>query len=166
MNTKLITALRTAAKALEEGTFRYDWNHMENCNCGVLVCALLGTSPSELVKLIPPAPLDEDTANTWKNAVGQFCPITGTPTHLLFKKLFSFGLTASDIVDLEYMENIRVLARMDFRHRRWRWFAKIRSDYKDPAFVSAYLRAWADLLTEEGALDVPTSEPVKQEQPA
>lgn len=44
MKTKLITGLRTAANALEQGTFYYTWAQRSSCNCGSLFCALTGKS--------------------------------------------------------------------------------------------------------------------------
>lgn len=158
MNTKLITALRMSANALEQGTIYYDWHKPYCCNCGVLFCALTGKSPVDL-GAIRPRPIAGDSS-TWQVLIGQYCPISGIPTHSLFKELFSYGLTQKDMVDLEFMRNPKVLARMKPRTetvRRWRnlWapveVPVIRYDSK--VDLISYMRAWADILTEDGRQD-------------
>lgn len=174
MKTKLITALRTAASAIEAGTFNYRWDRTAQCNCGSLFCALTGKSAAELT--VPPALVKEkDYGPTWTVLVGQYCPITGMPTQALFKELFSYGLTQQDIVNLEYLNDPKVKARMNFHalvgnepppelpKRKWyQWRKpataqqKLKLYYNNKHHVAAYMRAWADLLQEEGAQDVAT----------
>lgn len=167
MTTKLITALRTTANALEHGTFFYRWDSTSNCNCGALFCALSGVSSSDLCARIPSSLTG--TKASWTTLVGQHCPITGIPNQALFRELFEHGLTQRDIVNLEYLEDAQVVARIPandiIRASKIRgWFKrKVRQklDYENKAHVVLYMRAWADLLTEEGAMDVvePTREP-------
>jgi hypothetical protein len=172
MKTKLITALRTAATALEDGTFFYKWTKQSCCNCGVLFCALTGKSAAELDDEIPE--LIEGGNATWKMLVGQHCPITGIPTQKLFRELLSYGLTQKDMVNLEYLSDSKVIARMKQEEpirkepqaqRKWyqlrapKLNAEMKKDrdkldYQNKKYVIAYMRAWADLLTEEGAMDV------------
>jgi len=162
MKTKLITALRIAANALENNTFHYNWKRMEQCNCGVVACALLGLSATELdehlEEISPPFQVN------WAMMAGMMCPVTGVATDVIFGKLQQCGMTALDIVQLEELSNPRVLARCDFGSRRKTtgklWWKKtteepilVSYDYKQ--HVILYLRAWADLLTEETADDAP-----------
>lgn len=152
MKTKLITALRTTANALEQGTFDYEWNNRARCNCGALFCSLTGRSAAELKRDMPD-PMYGGTA-TWKILVGQHCPITGMPSEGLFREIYGHGLTQSDIVHLEFLSDPKVRERMDNKSKL-RWFGfKPKTDHQDPAHVAAYMRAWADLLTEQGAMDV------------
>lgn len=178
MKTKLITSLRAAANALEQETFFYDWTNPACCNCGSLFCALTGKSSAQLNRSLPP--VIKDTRPTWQNRIGQHCPITGMPADKLFRELFGYGLTARDMVNLEYLADEKVVARMNLQEvktvtvrspRKWfplNWTSATTTktvtqratiDYENKAHVIAYMRAWADLLTEEGALDVACNEP-------
>ena len=169
MNAKLVTALRTTAKAIEDGTFHYDWDRARTCNCGALFCALTGVSANVLAP--PPIPPGGD--GTWKSRVGYHCPVTGTPENELFKELFSYGLTAKDIVNLEYLADERVVARMDPTKERTlsvevetRWWqprkfkrvtetVRVKPDHENKVHVIAYMRAWADLIAERDEMDTP-----------
>lgn len=162
MKTKLITALRTAANALENATFYYEWQQPAMCNCGSLFCALTGLSSADLKDRIP-APVS-GTSYAWSRLVGQYCPITGMPTQELFSKILGYGLTTTDIVNLEFLNDEKVLARVNITKEKrtgiWPFRRTITTkvdelDYKNKEHVIAYMRAWADLLTEEGALDTP-----------
>lgn len=159
MRTKLITALRATANALEQETFDYKWAEPSRCNCGALFCALTGKSA---VLLNVPNPKDGKYAD-WKKRVGQFCPITGIPEHELFKELFGYGLTQVDIINLEYLADPSVLARINLpiRVSKKKWWQRQtvqtnyteKVDYTNKEHVIAYMRAWADLLTEKGQMD-------------
>lgn len=152
MKTKLITALRTAAKAIEDGTIAFAWTKACRCNCGVLACALTGKSPVQLNAALPQG------TGTWEDFVGTHCPITGMPEHEILRSMFAAGLTQRDMIDLEYLENQTVLKRAGFIQSKKRLLRRTKvedvSDYSAAADVVAYMRAWADLLTEEGAMDV------------
>jgi len=172
MKTKLITALRTAATAMENGTFYYEWNVPSCCNCGSLFCALTGKSAAELRAEIPKR-IDKDEIGSWENLIGQHCPITGLPTQKLFRELFSYGLTQVDMTNLEYLRDAKVIARMNLNESvreeipaRRKWYqmrtaaptvlvknVRVKLDHENKEHVIAYMRAWADLLTEEGAMD-------------
>lgn len=164
MKTKLITALRSTATALEDGTFHYSWRDQANCNCGSLFCALTGKSAADLE--VPEALLGANP--TWETIIGQYCPITGMPTHELFRELFGYGLTQKDMINLEYLRDPKVIARINLKEvpARQRWYqprtpkpnVREKLDCENKEHVIAYMRAWADLLTGEGALDVATKE--------
>ena len=135
------------------------------CNCGSLICALTGTSAAELAATVPP--LIAGDSSSWTNLAGQYCPITGMPTHELFRKLMGYGLTTPDIINLEYLRDPKVLSRMNVTENRtigiWPFrktiTAKVEKlDHTNKKHVIAYMRTWADLLTEEGAMDVPDTE--------
>lgn len=169
---KLITALRTAATALSDGTFYYDWASHESCNCGVVACALLGTSAKDLEARLD-AVASKRRNRSWTDLVGQHCPVVGMPTEDVFRQLFEAGLTAKDICNLEYLDDPKVLERLTetrpaATHVRSSWFglrkqvvtvpaseSKLEVEYDDEDHVVLYLRAWADLLAEEDAKDVP-----------
>lgn len=177
MKTKLITALRTAATAMEDGTFYYEWHEPSCCNCGSLFCALTGKSAAELQAEIPEA-IGEDTSATWENLIGQHCPITGMPTQKLFRELFGYGLTQKDMMNLEYLSDPKVIERVNINESvqevipsRRKWYqlrtpkptvtiknVRVKLNHENKEHVIAYMRAWADLLTEGGAMDVAAPE--------
>jgi hypothetical protein len=173
MKTKLIAALRTAATAMEVGTFRYKWSSPSCCNCGSLFCALTGKSAVELQAEIPGA-IGENTSATWGTLIAQHCPMTGLPTQKLFRELLGYGLTQVDMMNLEYLRDSKVIARMNLNEsvreeipaqRKWYQLrtprptvlvknVRVKLNHKNKEHVIAYMRTWADLLTEEGAMDV------------
>lgn len=145
MKTKLITALRIAAGALENKTFDYRWNRCHMCNCGSLFCALTGKSPEELSEMIPNIGLQ---FRTWETLVGQHCPIAGIPTNKLFAELLGYGLSQLDIINLENLSDPKILAAMPKRK-----FWQFGPNHKNSKDVIEYMRAWANLLVEEGRMD-------------
>lgn len=176
MKLRLITALRTTATALERGTFDYDWKYVARCNCGSLFCSLTGKSAADLPI---PQPIGGKIGATWKTLVGQHCPITGMPTDKLLKELLGYGLTKQDIINLEFLSDPKVVARMNIKGKRRirlerKWYqlpryttveeAATKLDYNNKNRVIGYMRAWADLLTEEGKMDVAATEQTAAEQ--
>jgi len=115
MKTKLITSLRAAASALEQGRFHYNWHEASRCNCGVLVCALLGLTPGQLS---PRIPIGAKEQATWRQRMAAQCPITGQTHHELLKTLFGFGLTQEDMINLEFLRDPNVISRIP-RKRVW-----------------------------------------------
>ncbi len=119
---RLINSLSLAIVELKNNTIHYDWRHQESCNCGVVAQAVLGTTPAKVRELWLEAsgklriiesikPDEEPFDRTWQNAVKNLCPMTGEPMVKVFKMLFDAGLTKSDIVHLEYMDNPAILKR-------------------------------------------------------
>ncbi len=167
MNNKLITALRTSANSIENGTFTYAWTDPSRCNCGVLACALLGESPRAINLVLHDMPKDGDGNATWTHYASTTCPITGIPEHKIFKELFSYGLTQADFHHLEYLTNPDIRARMVMPKvltsptlLQWIFGQPGHEitepiNYKNGLHVALYMRAWADLLTERGQLDAP-----------
>jgi hypothetical protein len=173
---KLITALRTAATALSEGTFYYHWHKAESCNCGIVACALLGTSAAELRKRLQA--IEAPANGTWTDLAGTVCPMTGVPTADVFAQLYEAGLTVRDFKNLEYLTDPRVLARLappvpeppsEPKHAWFDAFFRARRavhsdtapsrtvelDEEDEDDVALYLRAWADLLEAEDTAQDP-----------
>lgn len=162
MKNKLITSLRVAANALERGSFPYAWDEPSQCNCGVLACAILGLSPTELDSVLPEIPHEE--SQTWTKRAGYYCPVTGMPTQQIFKALHDAGMKLEDYRELEYLDNPEALARCDFGTITkgklwWKKTLRQREQYDKRMHVVIYMRAWADLLTEEGRDDAPARQP-------
>lgn len=178
MNTKLITALRTAATAIESGTFSYTWNDPTRCNCGILACSLLGKSPRELNRIAGEMPKNDRGEMTWTHFSAMVCPITGIPEHELFKTLFQSGLTQADFHALEYLTDPKIRSRMKMQTIKGRnpslveWLlgkrqvpdSKEAINFRNGFHVALYMRAWADILTEQGADDAPQEQRTELEE--
>lgn len=207
MKTKLITALRTAATALENGTFAYDWGRANSCNCGIIASTLLHKSIDSLKPIMP---VMEQDHGSWRETVGRHCPVTGMSENVVLRAMQEAGMSQLDIVQLEDLSNPEVLKRFEVttkqtktkvvgyrtevtQHPIRRTFmqvlrrspiqhesresqvpiekreevmvpVKVRRDDKSHAI--AYMRAWADLLNEQGKQDAPESPLTMTEIPA
>jgi hypothetical protein len=166
MNNKLITTLRQAAKALEDGTFDYNWTKMQACNCGVVAACVLGVSRDGLRDMLKELP----SGYTWTKFVGHSCPVTGIPEDKVLSTLIKAGLTPNDIVELEGLENIDVVKRVQASGHTFISGKKVEKfglfkmrerevdngyiDYEHKGNLIAYLRGWADMLVEQGRDDV------------
>lgn len=175
MNNKLITILRQAAKALEDGTFDYDWSKMQACNCGVVAACVLGKSRNGLLEMIDYLP----DGYTWEKFVARACPITGVPTDKVLAALTGIGLTAKDICDLEWLSNQEIINyagahgakfKGEMQTQKYGLFNLRRRDvesnevdFQSKANLICYLRGWADMLVERGRDDVAVAD--RQEVP-
>lgn len=123
MKTKLITALRTAAKALEDGTFAYNWKKPESCNCGVIASTLMNKSISGLRSVLPESiPTEEGLDCSWRGFVQNYCPVTGLSENVVLKALQEAGMSQQDIVELETLSNALVCERAGIvmgKDRKW-----------------------------------------------
>jgi hypothetical protein len=193
MKTKLITALRTAATALENGTFAYDWSQPHSCNCGVIASVLTHQSSKKLQSQVPDIPKP-----SWERIVQHHCPVTGLSENFVIRSMQEAGMTPLDIVQLEKLSNPKVVERMRLTRKITQsrqvgertetrmkqvpqsfWqrltcqpivkrevsrqvpvmeYSEVEqpiSPTKDnKSHTIAYMRAWAELLTEEGQEDV------------
>ena len=132
-NPRLIHALKVTAARLREGA-PYQWGHLGKCNCGHLAQTLTQRSRREIHE----AALAR--GGEWRDRVRDYCPTSGFPIDHIIRELLGFGLNASDLADLEYLADARVLRRLPERRELRR---NVRED------VVAYLEAWAELLSEE-----------------
>lgn len=117
----LISKLKLAITALQDGTIRYDWYCHESCNCGVVAQALLGKNRVEIEEMFKPVlrgmseykeSHEDAVVNlTWKDGVSLFCPITGNSMYDIFNKLMEAGMSKADMAHLEYMDNPAILKR-------------------------------------------------------
>ncbi len=116
---RLIKGLNVVINALKNGTIHYDWSHQDSCNCGVVAQAILAKNKDEIrtyynevqKELAKHNTNDAKVDLTWQNGVRYLCPLTGEPMVEVFRKLFEAGLSKSDIVHLEYMNNPAILKR-------------------------------------------------------
>lgn len=195
MKTKLITALRTAATALENGTFAYDWELPESCNCGIIASTLMHVSIDSLKGILPDYGPQE---GSWKCMVGRYCPVTGLSENIVIRAMQESGMSQLDMVELENLSSPEVLKRMNLKERKIitkitgyrtsiiqipkartfiQWLRRqpmqftpetiqrpiehsewaevqLPANRKSKSHAIAYMRAWADLLQEEGKDDI------------
>jgi hypothetical protein len=146
---KLVDALKIAIGALEKDIVHYEWASQGECNCGVIVQAMLGvdsrttkaifTHTRQIAGLLIQDAKGNKTNNTWRELCQRTCTITGMPTKTIFKILHALGLTAADIVHLEYLNNTGILAKADID-------VSDREYYKKPKNLIKYLKAWLRIL--------------------
>jgi hypothetical protein len=131
-NTRLIRALRVTAARLRDGA-PYQWGHHGMCNCGHLTQTITGRDRREIHE----AALAR--GGEWRDRERDYCPTSGLAIDHIVRELLAYGLSTSDLADLEYLDDERVLRRVPDRELR-------RNRRED---VIAYLDAWADLLEEQ-----------------
>jgi len=136
-NLYLIDALESTADRLEDGG-RYMWAHMGKCNCGHLAQTLTGLSAEEIHKRAMSRQGD------WTEQSEQYepyCPETGFNIDYVMDALIEAGLAPTDIHDLEYLSNRKILENLEggFRY--------LERNKKEN--VVLYLRSWAALMRQQ-----------------
>lgn len=113
MKEKLITSLKTVINALQNGIADYNWVRPEQCNCGLVVQAILGETSQqiqqrfiEVRKKLRSKGINDPT---WKNGVKYLCPISAKTDVEIYEVLEKNGLSKEDIAHLEYLENPAIL---------------------------------------------------------
>jgi hypothetical protein len=132
-NPLLIDALRITADRLESGA-RYEWGHMGRCNCGHLVQTITQMSDYEIV-----AAVDFQLAE-WSEHAQDYCTGTGHKVDALFLTLQQMGFGYQDVIQLENLNDRRVLARMGER-------TFLRRNCRTDAV--RYMRTLAEVLEED-----------------
>lgn len=131
---ELIFALKETANRLENGS-PYAWGNHGKCNCGNLVQVVAKLTPEEILKSA------QSGIGEWTELAEDFCGITEAPISLLISKLQEIGLTPSDIHNLEYLEDKKVLQNLP---GGFRWLSR-----NQRADVILYFRTFAQMLEEE-----------------
>jgi hypothetical protein len=132
LNRQVIEALRTTAKRLQDGA-EYQWGHAGACNCGHLAQTVTRRTQREIYSMVN---------GEWSEHLNDFCPITGQAVEDVAAQMIAFGFTPSELTDLEWLGDPRVLERIPGRrHLR-------RNDRDD---VVLYLQTWAQMLETEPA---------------
>ena len=134
-NLKLIDALRITARKLEEGG-NYQWGHMGSCNCGNLAQELTQLTKAEIHQFAMQGRGD------WREQVEEFCPTSGLNIDLLIADLLNHGLSVTDLQDLEWLADQRILRKIPLE-RRDKMAHNVRED------VVLYMNTWADILEEQ-----------------
>ncbi|HUC82180.1 MAG TPA: hypothetical protein VMR70_14850 [Flavisolibacter sp.] len=133
-NITLINALRQAAKNLRAGA-HYAWGHHGSCNCGHLLQVVTQLSKEEIVRHA------QTIHGEWTEIAEDYCGVTNAPAYLLVSKLEKLGLTPTDIHNLEYVEDRKVLENLP---GGFRWLKKnVRED------VILYFETFATMLEEQ-----------------
>ena len=133
-NLALIGALRQAASNLENGA-HYAWGHHGSCNCGHLLQVVTHLSKEDILR----------NAHTgigeWTEIAESVCEVTDLPAHLMIARLQAIGLTPTDIHNLEYLHDRKVLESLP---GGFRWLKKnVRED------VVLYFQTMASMLEEQ-----------------
>jgi hypothetical protein len=134
-NLKLIDALRITAQKLAEGG-HYQWGHMGSCNCGNLAQELTQLTKAEIHQFAM------EGRGDWREQVEQFCPTSGLNIDLLIVDLLNQGLTVTDLQNLEWLSDKKILQRIP-QERRDRMRHNVRED------VVLYMNTWADMLEQQ-----------------
>ena len=133
-NLPLIEALRETARRLSNGAY-YAWGHHGGCNCGNLLQVVTQLTKEEILQYAHTA------AGEWTELAEESCSVTSLPLSLLMTELQKLGLTPTDIHNIEYLEDRKVLSRLP---GGFRWLK--RNQRED---VILYFNAMADLLEDE-----------------
>lgn len=144
-NLNLINALREAAIRLRNGA-HYAWGNHGACNCGNLTQVVTKLSKEEILQYA------HSGIGEWTELAEEYCGITNAPASLLISKLQQIGLTPTDIHNLEYLEDKKVLHHLP---GGFRWLKRnVREDVVD------YFEAFANLLEDEliNSIEIPMNE--------
>lgn len=150
-NLQLIDALRNTAKKLSEGSY-YAWGHHGACNCGSLLQVITSMTKEEILNYA------HTGTGEWTEIAEDYCMVTGAPAYLMISKLEALGLTTTDIHNLEYLDDKKVLSYLP---GGFRWLKRnIRED------VIAYFEAFANMLeiemTNQKLFDKAISDPLQK----
>lgn len=104
-NLQLIAALRETASRLKNGA-AYAWGNHGACNCGNLTQVITRLSKEEILSHA------HTGIGEWTELAEDYCGVTNAPASMLISKLQEVGLTASDIHNLEYLEDRDVLNQL------------------------------------------------------
>jgi hypothetical protein len=133
-NTKLIHALREAARNLRHGA-DYAWGHHGSCNCGHVLQVVTHLNEKEILEYA------QTVYGEWTEIAEEYCGVTNVPAYLLVSKLEKLGLTPTDIHNLEYLEDRTVLENLP---NGFRWLKRnVRED------VIVYFETMAEMLEGE-----------------
>lgn len=130
-NRILVDALRETAARLRSGV-DYAWGNHGSCNCGNLLQVITNFSKGEILRFAH-AGIGE-----WTELAEEYCGVSNTPVDLLLTRLQDVGLTPTDIHNLEYLEDRKVLENLP---GGFRWLKKNIREH-----VIAYFESYAALL--------------------
>jgi hypothetical protein len=147
-NLTLINALRETAERLRKGA-SYAWGNHGACNCGNLTQVVTKLSKEEILQYA------HTGIGEWTELAEDYCGVTDAPASLLISKLQQIGLTPSDIHNLEYLEDKKVLEQLP---GGFKWLQRnVRED------VILYFETYASILEEQllAAIDINIEEIIR-----
>ena len=133
-STKLITAIRSAAKRLNKSP-EYQWGHMGSCNCGFLAQEITNLSKTEIHRRAMLGRGD------WNDQLSDYCPTSGLLMDDLISDLLGYGLAIEDLQYLERLSDPEVIEKLPGEKRSLKHNMK-----KD---VVEYMITWASILEEK-----------------
>ncbi len=131
---ELIDALRLTANNLKNGAY-HSWGHHGACNCGNLVQSVTKFTKEEILEYA------HTGTGEWTELAQEYCPTTSAPLALVFSKLEAVGLTSTDIHNIEYLSDKKILDKLP---NGFRWLK-----YNNRADAIAYFETFAEVLEEE-----------------
>lgn len=149
-NTLLLAeGLRKAAANLKNGAF-YAWGHHGACNCGHLLQVVTRLTKEDILTYA------HTGSGEWTEIVEESCDVTGIPLGLLIRELRSLGLTNTDIHNIEYLEDRKVLENLP---GGFRWLKRNNREH-----VIAYFETFAGMLEEKllAQIAIPDFERIQQ----
>lgn len=142
-----IEALKKTIYNLENDVYEYDWVNVNCCNCGILARTLLnGKSPRDCGYFDSPL---EDGAGVFASQA--YCMTTNLPLPEVFKVLKNAGFSHKDLLELEYLGRLDVLAKMGKDCYVGAGGQRCISDnsYDNKQTVIEYMKAWVEILEAE-----------------
>ena len=129
----LVHALRKTAKRLKDDKTKYEWGHLGSCNCGHLAQTVTHLSKGEIHQLAVNS-LGED----WSEKALDYCEGSGYPVEHILTEMMNLGLSKTDIVSLERLDDPKVLNQLPEGERN------LQKNKKED--VVTYMEAWAQAL--------------------
>jgi len=133
-NIELVNALRETAKRLRNGA-AYAWGNHGSCNCGNLLQVVTKLTKEDILRHA------HTGIGEWTELAEDYCGITNAPVDLMISRLQNLGLTPTDIHNLEYLEDKKVLNQLP---GGFRWLK--RNQRED---VIIYFETFAEMLEEK-----------------
>jgi hypothetical protein len=131
---QLVEALRETARRLRNGS-SYAWGNHGSCNCGNLLQVVTRLDKEEILRHA------HSGTGEWTELAEDYCGVARAPVDLMISYLQQTGLTATDIHNLEYLEDKEVLKNLP---GGFRWLKKnLRED------VIIYFETYATILEEK-----------------
>jgi hypothetical protein len=146
-NLLLINALRQTAENLRKGSI-YAWGNHGSCNCGNLLQVVTQLSKEEILYYA------HQGIGEWTELSTEYCGVTNAPIGLLLKNLEEIGLTPTDIHDLEYLTNRKVLNNLP------NGFAWLQKNNREDVII--YFETYAKMLEEELIEKIPIQQLIKE----
>ena len=131
---ELIDALRLTATSLRNGAY-HSWGHHGACNCGNLVQSVTKFTKEEILAYAHMG------TGEWTELAQEYCSTTSAPLALVFSKLEAVGLTATDIHNVEYLSDKKILDKLP---NGFRWLK-----HNNKIDAIDYFETFANVLEDE-----------------